>query len=174
MEDQMNRATSTIIFILLGLNLLGTSYLVISRYSPSTKVAVQRKITEAELVQIDKIMNLAVEFRSELESIADKASYPSEKAKIAAGEYLQDHRMTFEKARIEHKKLHEEKTQEAAIRFLFTCWGQADLFSGPRLMDVNKYRFAKWNSNSDEYIPYPNVSFTKLESINNEFRILNI
>lgn len=82
--------------------------------------------------------------------------------------------MKFQKARIEHTKLHKEKTQQAAIQFLFTCWGHADLFPGPQLMDVNKYPFAKWNNNSDQYIPYPNVSFSKLESIKNKFRILAI
>lgn len=68
----MNRPTLAIIFILLCLNLLGTSYLLVSRCSPTTDVAFQRKVTEAKLAQIDKIMNLAVEFRWELEVLPQK------------------------------------------------------------------------------------------------------
>jgi hypothetical protein len=172
MEDKMKRFTLAIIFVLLGLNLLGTLYLIVSRYFPNTEAAFHKKISEAELTQILKIMNLVVEFRSELESVAANATYPSEKIKIEAREYLQSQRMIFEQARIEHKMLHKEKTQQAAIRFLFTCWGQDNILAGPRLMEVDKTRFGKYDQGLDGINPYPNVSFTKLESINNEFRIL--
>ena len=169
----MNRLTAVFIFILLGFNSLAVSYLVINRSSGSGTF-LQGRMNESEIAQFEKIFNLAVDFRSELENVASRASYPTDKKKNDANEYLQNHRMVFEKVRLEYKRLHEERTKEAAVKFLFGCWGDDEFFSGPSLMGVNKWAFAQYNNVAEDYTPYPNVSFGKLESINNEFRVLAI
>ncbi len=170
----MNRLTLTIVLVLLGFNSVAVSYLIATRTAGGGRASFQAQVSDGELAQLDKIFDLVVNFRTELEAIAGRASYPTEKKKIAGNEFLQNHKMVFERARIEHKRLHEEKTKDAAIRFLFSCWGFNDLFSGPSLMGVPKWPFAQYNSATEDFVPYSNVSFAKLDSVDNEFRVLAI
>ena len=39
-------------------------------------------------------------------------------------------------------------------------------------MDVKEGMFSVYKSDVGEYVPYPNVSFSRLSSLNNEFRVL--
>lgn len=168
----MNRFGTTLVYILLGLNTVGVGYLIINK--PSGTSTIQTKIGPAELAQLDKIWAQAQEFRTELENVASRATFPNEKAKIQANEYLQNHRMVFELARLRHENVRVEKSRETAINFLNVVWGTDSFFGGIKVISVPKWQFSKYNQITSDYDAYPNVSFAKMEAIDNEFKVMAI
>lgn len=171
-ENQLKQLTVVALFVILALNLVATAYVALLSRATASAAFSQAKLNESELAQLEKLYNLATDFRAELENIAGRASFPSQKKKIAATRYLQNQKMTLERVRIEYKKLREAQTQEAGVRFITIAWGDDSFLSGTRLMEVNEWAFADYNNMTENYVPYPNVSFAKLEALNNEFRVI--
>jgi hypothetical protein len=170
----MGKTTTLTIVSLLVVNLCVSIYTAFDEHYFARNHAADGKLTEGQFHQIDKIFALAGEFRAEVEAVAGKASHPTEKKKAAATKYLQNHRMVYERARLEYKKAREERTHQSAARFLLITWGDDSILSGPGLMEVNEWMFGDYDQKSEGYVLYPNVSLTKLEALANEYRVLAI
>ena len=164
----MNRFGTTLIYILLGLNTLGVGYLITTK--PATSSTLQTKINSAEMAQVDKIWSQVIEFRTELENLQGRVTFPNEKSKKQAEEYVQNHKMLFEQLRLEHLRVQDERTRDRATSFVSGTWGSNDF--GIRIMNVPQWQFGKYNSVTEGYDLYQNVSLSKLENLNNEFRVM--
>lgn len=169
----MNKTFAAILSLLAILNTCGVAYLVVDRLSESRSPDTRRALTDAELEQLSKLFKLALQFRTELEQLAGRAEYPSEKEKSAANNYLQNHLLTLKFAEMELERTRRERSQQAAKAFVATCWGDQGFFApGTSLMDVQKYTFGKYNNAIEDYVPFPGVNFSRLEALNNEFRVM--
>ncbi len=169
----MNRPSLICLILFTALNTGGIVYLTADRLTQAPAARPAKQLTPPELEQLTKLFELAVEFRTELEQLAGRAEYPTDKEKSNSNKYLQDHLLTLNFARLELERVQRERTRRAAEEFIALCWGDQNFLSrGTALVEVEKYRFGKWSQRLDDYVSYPGVNFSKLESLNNEFRVL--
>lgn len=167
----MNRTLIALLVALLTLNLVGTVYLGFQLHAKPRPAVTQ--LSPAQLEQLEKLFKLAGQFHAELEQVATRAVYPSEKEKLEVNEYLQGHAMSLHLARLELARAMRERSSAAGQRFVQACWGDDSFFSrGTLLFEVPKYRFAKYNNVTERHVPYEGVNLARLESITNEFRVL--
>jgi hypothetical protein len=162
----------TILSVVIILNFIGTAYLCVSRVNERSKSV--QKISDNQLAQIDKLYSLATDFKAELENQYGKVSFPTDKDKQVASDWMQNYYMNAERVRILYIHVHETRSIDSAVQFLSFCWG-GDSFLGTQgiVTDV-KYPFAKYNNITGNMDPFINANFTKLDSINNEFRVLTL
>ena len=117
----MSRTIITLALALLGLNTVGLSFLIYEQTHPSQIRQQAVTLSNSELEQLDKLYKLALEFRVELEQMAGRVTFPSEKAKTDANNYLQNHLLTLNFARLKLDRIHREPTTAAAIEFIAVC-----------------------------------------------------
>ena len=168
----MNRTITAFLLALIGLNTVGLSFLIFEQTRPIPNAQKHTALSNSELEQLDKLYKLALEFRVELEQMAGRVTFPSEKAKTGANNYLQNHQLDLNFARLKLDQIHRAHSPDAAIDFIAICWGDSSFFSeGTALIDVEENRFSDYKSDIG-FVPYPNASFSRLSSLNNEFRVL--
>lgn len=160
---------SALIVVLMTTNVAATAYLIHQNQSKSSEA----QVTTTQLDQLKKLYVLAKDFRTELEQITGRINYPGEKEKTEANSYLQEHMLTLQIARLQLARALNDRTINAAEKFLMTCWGLDSIFSdGSRLFAVPKYRFSIYNKVTEQHTLYDGANMSRLESIENDFRVL--
>jgi len=166
----MSRSALVVLSILVIFNLFGTSYLIFRQDAPR-QLESGIKLTDAQLIELDKLFNVASAIRTEVENIAGRASYPTDQKREQASTYLEDYALAFERARIAYDGVRADRTVPAAMKFIDACWGSG---WGTYPAEDSKYQFGTYDNATGTTIPYSNVSLGKLETLRNEFRILTL
>jgi hypothetical protein len=124
------------------------------------------QLTDAQVMQLDRLFKVATQFQRELENVVAQARYPDDNEKANAGTLLHNHTVSYHLLRLKYLAVKKSKRHDDLADFFRAAF--IDHIDFQRPVAINPAQFRK------PLQPAPYADVSRLEALQDEFRVMTI